>query len=83
MMRNVVSGICTIADEEMYPLLALLKETEDIYIEPSAATCLLGPVAAIKAGEKADVHICWATGGSMVPDEIAQMHIQKGKAALR
>ena len=83
MMRNLVSGICTIADEEMYPLLSLLKETEDIYIEPSAATCLLGPVAAAKAGEQADIHICWATGGSMVPAETAQLHIQKGKALLK
>ncbi|HNX15397.1 MAG TPA: D-serine ammonia-lyase [Oscillospiraceae bacterium] len=82
MMKNLVSGICTIADEEMYPLLALLKETEDIYIEPSAATCLFGPVAAAKAGKKADIHICWATGGSMVPKETAQMHIQKGKQML-
>lgn len=82
MMKYLVSGICTIADEEMYPLLALLKETEDLYIEPSAATCLLGPVAAAKAGEKADVHICWATGGSMVPTETMQLHIKKGKSIL-
>jgi len=82
MMRNLVSGICTIADEEMYSLLALLKETEDIYIEPSAATCLLGPVVSAKAGEQADIHICWATGGSMVPKEISRTHVEKGKRIL-
>jgi len=82
MMEHLVSGIYTIADEEMYPLLALLKETEDIYIEPSAATGLLGPVIAAKVGEKAGIHICWATGGSMVPEEISLMHIKKGKRLL-
>jgi len=82
MMRNLVSGIYTIADEEMYPLLALLKETENIYIEPSAATGLLGPVIAAKVGEKAGIHICWATGGSMVPEETAERHIEKGKRLL-
>ena len=82
MMEHLVSGIYTLADEEMYPLLALLKETEDIYIEPSAATCLLGPVIAARKGGREGLQICWATGGSMVPPETAAVHLEKGRVML-
>lgn len=82
MMRYLVSGIYTLFDDEMYRLLAMLKETEGIYIEPSAATGLLGPVISARAGQECGVHICWSTGGSMVPPQTAEAHIEKGKALL-
>ena len=82
MMRHLVSGIYTLTDDEMYILQTLLIYTEGIYIEPSAATGLLGPVISARAGGNCGVHLCWATGGSMVPPETAEAHIQKGREII-
>ncbi|MDF2893029.1 MAG: D-serine dehydratase [Clostridia bacterium] len=96
-MENLLSGIYTIEDNDLYKLLALLKDTENIEIEPSAAASLMGPMALIK--EKAGVayirsrkleqymnaatHIAWATGGSFVPVDMKEDFYEKGKRLLR
>ncbi|MDF2532863.1 MAG: D-serine ammonia-lyase [Clostridia bacterium] len=95
-MENLLSGIYTIEDNDLYKLLALLKDTENIEIEPSAAASLMGPMALIK--EKAGVdyirsrkleqymnaatHIAWATGGSFVPQDMKADFYEKGKRLL-
>ncbi len=78
LMEPVVEGCYTITDEELYPFLAALKDTEGIFIEPSSTASFIGPALVNKPG----THILWATGGSMVPKEEAEAYYNKGKASL-
>jgi len=96
-VEKLLSGVFTIEDDELYRLLSLLKDSEGIEIEPSAAASLMGPAALVKMGagndyiEKYDLgqymenatHIAWATGGSFVPDDMKQDFYEKGKRLLK
>ena len=75
LMGSMVEGCYTITDEELYPFLAALKDTEGIFIEPSSTASFIGPALVNKPG----THILWATGGSMVPQEEADAYYNKGK----
>ena len=69
-MKNILSGIVTIRDEKLYDYMRLLEQTEDIFIEPSACAAFHGPQY---VNENA-THILWATGGSMVPEDIRRQY---------
>ncbi|MEH7086120.1 D-serine ammonia-lyase [Neobacillus drentensis] len=85
-----LSGSYTISDDNLYKLLKELVDTEKIYLEPSALAGMIGPTFLSSKGinylEKHDLlnkmnnatHIVWATGGSMVPEEILADYYQKG-----
>lgn len=95
-MENLLSGVYTITDNELFKLLTLLKDSENIEIEPSAAASLMGPMVLRngKAGidyirdknmeEYMDnaTHIAWATGGSFVPANLKRDFYDKGKKLL-
>ena len=83
--RNLLSGDFTVRDAILFDYLRMLKETEDIFIEPSSCAAFIGPLNIMKldAGkaylekhgltpEKLanSTQVCWATGGRLVPDEI-------------
>ena len=69
---------------ECQRLLAAMVDTEEIRLEPSALAGVAGPVRLFRdsAGQtyleendlkekmKNATHICWATGGSMVPKDV-------------
>ncbi|MEH7308772.1 D-serine ammonia-lyase [Neobacillus drentensis] len=85
-----LSGSYTISDEHLYKHLKDLVDTEDIYLEPSALAGMMGPMFLYGKGmnylEKHDLskkmshaaHIIWATGGSMVPEEMMVEYYLKG-----
>lgn len=86
--RHLVSGLYTIEDDDLFKLLALLADSEDIYLEPSAASGFLGPIKLLASQtiqkdqlENAS-HIVWATGGALVPEEDMKRFYQKGKDLL-
>lgn len=74
--EQLISGIATVEDEELFPLLALLKDSEKIKIEPSAAAGFAGPfmMASTNYAEEHGIvpekatHIVWLTGGALVPE---------------
>ena len=78
-VRQLVSGIFTVRDAQLYDDLRLLGQMEDILLEPSACASFAGPrrIAQTPFAEQAKhaVHIAWATGGSMVPEEIMQQYL--------
>lgn len=85
--EKLISGIYTLEDDELYRLLAILADGNDIFVEPSAASSLLGPVKLDENKylsshgvdpEKA-THIAWSTGGALVPEENMRAMYQKGK----
>lgn len=85
-MKPLLSGEFTIRDAKLYDYMRDLLESEDIFLEPSACAAFQGPVRLmhsketqeyIKAHNLTDkmehaVHIAWATGGSMVPEQIQE-----------
>lgn len=79
-MENLISGVFTIDDSKLFRFLADLVDSENIFVEPSATAGLLGPILLSKRNiqEKA-VHLCWSTGGSLVPQDIRQQYYLEGK----
>jgi len=90
---RLLSGIYTVHDSELYKLLAMIKDDEDIKLEPSAASGLLGPIQLQGSSEgrayinanglsgkmENATHIAWATGGLFVPDAMMQEFYDRGK----
>ncbi len=93
-MQPILSGIYTLSDREMYRLLALIKDTEELALEPSAMAGLIGMQQLNKSGKEYlkahnltsvmsnSTHIAWATGGSMLPDKERQGYYDIGKKIL-
>ncbi len=79
-MRPLLSGIFTVADDDLFRWLALAWETQGIRLEPSAAAGFAGPgfLADTSAGRfyldrfdlrgKTSTNVLWATGGAFVPE---------------
>lgn len=78
--EKLIDGIYTIGEDDMLKLLVMLKDTEGIKLEPSAAAGLLGP-ALVETPQDAN-HISWATGGLLLPDDIYYDMYYKGKKLL-
>ena len=89
-MRTLLDGCYTIQDEELYPFLADLVDSEGIFVEPSACASFTGPglVAGaeaylekfnLKDKMKDATHILWATGGKMVPEDEMDLYYERGK----
>lgn len=80
-MEDMLSGIFTVEDEKLYKLISILMDTENIYVEPSAAAGFFGLMHIFGSEEGLryqtsmelinkmynSTHIVWATGGNMVP----------------
>ncbi|MFD1388599.1 D-serine ammonia-lyase [Oceanobacillus oncorhynchi subsp. oncorhynchi] len=80
-MEPLLEGIYTVSDEQMFRLIAEMADAEGIHLEPSAVTGLMGPSYVVQNDSKVtdgDTHLIWATGGSMVPDDIQEAEYQKG-----
>lgn len=79
LMRKQLSGVFTVADDDLYLQLLALRDSMGVEVEPSAAAGFSGPDWIINSAEgKAYVkhhginlnnvtHVMWATGGSLVP----------------
>jgi len=89
----LINGVFTVADSELFRLLARLSDTEGVRMEPSALAGLAGPARIhssdfyleshkLKDTMAAATHIVWGTGGSMVPTQEMDGYYHKGKALL-
>ncbi|MER2077207.1 D-serine ammonia-lyase [Psychrobacillus psychrotolerans] len=83
-LEQLISGSFTIKDKTLYELLALLADTENILLEPSALAGMTGPIHLTTQGVplKKTTHIVWATGGGMVPSQEMQIYYEIGKQYL-
>ena len=83
MMESVLSGEMTVEDARLYDYLRALWNSEGIFIEPSACAAFHGisMTGSKEMQEYIDqhqlqskygsaVHIAWATGGRLVPEEM-------------
>jgi len=94
MMDTLLSGVYTVADDNLYRHLAMLVDSENIPVEPSGAAGVSGVLRMLTAGRgyltdhqlddklPQATHIMWATGGDMVPSEERKAYYQKGQALL-
>jgi len=85
-MEPLLSGEFTLKDKWLYEYMRNLLETEDIFLEPSACAAFEGPARLLRYEEtkayirehglegklKDAVHIAWATGGRLVPEDIRE-----------
>ena len=93
MDRNLVSGVFTVKDVALFDYLRMLKETEDIRIEPSGCAAFTAPVHLLKYPScreylnqhglteerlAASTQICWATGGKLVPEGVWEEYVKTG-----
>ena len=82
LMKPILSGIFTLEDYKLYDYLRDLNKSEQKRIEPSSCATFEGPTTLMKyenskkyieekIGKNIEnaYHICWATGGRMVPQE--------------
>lgn len=90
-IRHMLAGEFTLEDRKLYGYMGQLSDTEGIFIEPSACAAFEGPVRLLKAKEtrrfleerellekmEYSTHIVWATGGSLVPDEVRKEYYKK------
>ena len=85
----LISGVYTVADNDLFTTLARLRQTTGLQIEPSAAAAFLGPAFMARAPGKAYVsattaagatitHLCWTTGGAFVPAAEYENFYQRG-----
>ncbi|WP_042349889.1 D-serine ammonia-lyase [Bacillus massiliigorillae] len=78
----------TFQDDRLYQYLAMLVDSEKIYVEPSAASGFTSladlnrHLAETEPFMKTGTHIVWATGGNMVPKDEMATYYQKGKDLL-
>lgn len=83
LLDRLIDGIYTVADSELYRLLAAVKDGEDVKLEPSAAAGLPGPFMVSEKIPEAlgnDVtHLAWATGGLFVPGDMYESFYERGK----
>lgn len=69
-MEKILTGAYTIEDQKLYVFLKELYYEENIFLEPSALAGFLGPILTSEKYKNENiVHMCWATGGSLVPKE--------------
>lgn len=90
----LIDGIYTISDDRMYWLLYMLSLSDGIKLEPSALAGFAGPIWLFYKSEgfaylqsngllekmKDAMHISWATGGGLVPEDVMKTFIEKGKS---
>ena len=79
-MQRLIDGYYTVADEELFRLLALAHREEDVKLEPSALAGMPGMVRVLRDRDYLErigvtserlanaTHLVWGTGGSMVPE---------------
>ncbi len=75
LLENLISGTYTVSDENLFKMLALMYDTENIELEPSALAGVIGPLSVNSEG----THIAWSTGGDMVPEAVYKEYYRKGK----
>lgn len=87
-MENYLAGIYTVQDEMLFRLLKEIYDEKNIRLEPSGLAGFPGPAVLSKAKQDSFIkkvgmrdtgeninHLVWATGGSMVPEDIFQGYL--------
>jgi D-serine dehydratase len=90
LIKELVNGVYTVNDENLFKMLALLHTSESMALEPSALAGMMGPVlpnvhrhlSSLQVKVPNATHLVWATGGNLVPVSIMEEYVEKGKGYL-
>ncbi|MFC7785251.1 D-serine ammonia-lyase [Rossellomorea sp. GCM10028870] len=93
MVQELVNGVYTVKDENLFKMLALLHKSESISLEPSALAGMPGPtseqirkhlelLSLTNNQLNHATHLVWATGGNLVPAPIMESYVAKGSGLL-
>ena len=80
LVHELVSGVYTVADDDLFTTIARLRQTSGIEIEPSAAACFAGArlLDTMVRNDPRATHVFWTTGGSFVPAEEYERFYRRG-----
>ena len=81
-MDKLLTGEFTIEDKNLYVFLKALYKEERIFLEPSSLAGFLGPIFTSEKYEENTTHMCWGTGGSLVPEESRREFLKKAYQSL-
>jgi D-serine dehydratase len=93
MVGEFLNGVYTVSDENLLKMLALLHDSENITLEPSALAGMYGPALPqvqnhLESMPQSSgmlsqaIHLVWATGGNLVPSFIMKEYITRGENLL-
>ena len=92
-MEHLLDGFYTVDDNQLFEWLALLNQSEQLKLEPSALAGIGGPLWLSEQPQRCKhvenvnpdniTHLIWATGGGMVPDSEMDHYMVKATAALK
>lgn len=91
-MKPLLSGVFTVADDDLFRWLWMARTTQSIRLEPSASAGFAGPAFIVASGRGQDyqrahgldgklaqaTHVVWTTGGAFVPEQQYQQFLQRG-----
>lgn len=90
-MQRLIDGYYTVADEELFRLLALAHRKEGVKLEPSALAGMPGMARVLRDRDYLErigvnpttlanaMHLVWGTGGSMVPEREFGAYVERGR----
>lgn len=90
---HMLAGEFTIEDDNLYRFMGALADEEGIFIEPSSCAAFQGPSKLCSSKEGRAfldrlglqdkmanaVHIAWATGGKLVPEDVRSEYYEKSR----
>ncbi|MFJ7794098.1 D-serine ammonia-lyase [Pseudomonas sp. NPDC096950] len=96
-MKPLLSGVFTVADDDLFRWLWHAQTAQSIRLEPSAAAGFAGPDFIVKSRQGriylnrhglADkrsqaTHVVWTTGGAFVPQEQFMRFMERGAALVK
>ena len=92
-IKELVSGIFTVPDQDLFSYLYVLNKSENIKVEPSSTAAFAGPEFLLNSEAGKDyitgnglervlsnaTHLLWTTGGAFVPASEYQCFYEKGR----
>jgi D-serine dehydratase len=95
-MKPMLSGIFTVADDDLFRWLWMAETTQSIRLEPSATAGFAGPEFIVKStqgrayqeaqgltGKLAQAtHVIWTTGGAFVPEDQFKKFMDRGASLV-
>lgn len=91
-MQRLIDGYYTLHDEELYRLMLIAYEQDQVKLEPSALAGAPGMARVLSSPDYLErmgwsktqlehaTHLIWGTGGSMVPEKEFQAYLDKGRS---
>jgi D-serine dehydratase len=96
-MKPLLSGVFTVADDDLFRWLWQAQTTQSIRLEPSATAGFAGPDFIVNSNQghayldrhglsdklSQATHVVWTTGGAFVPQDQFKQFMERGEALVK